>query len=112
MSTQEKRKDDELEVWVIVGALFTLGLLFFDFFYSSVNEMAQVARIAIWVGHALVSLGWIISLIQWKNPNYDDTRKGVVGLCVVLMLIIGIHHASVKEDQQVLIDSKENSAKP
>lgn len=112
MTTQNKRKDDELEVWVLVGAFFTLGLLFFDFFYSSVNEMALIARIFIWIGHGLVSLGWIISLLQWKDPNYDDYRKGVVGLCVILMLVIGIHHATVKEDQQVLIDSKENAAKP
>lgn len=112
MTTQNKRKDDELEVWVIVGAIFTLFLLAIDFFYSSVNQMALVARMLIWIGHGLVSLGWIISLAKWKDPAYDEFRKGVVYLCIVLSIIIGIHHATAKEDQQVLIDSKENSAKP
>lgn len=105
MTTQNKRKDDELEVWAIVGGVFTLFLLIIDFFYSSVNQMAGIARIAIWIGHGLVSFGWIISLAKWKDPAYDDVRKGVVYLCIVLSIVIGIHHATVREDKQVLEDS-------
>lgn len=112
MTTQNKRPDDELEIWVIVGAIFTAFLLIIDFAYSSVDEMAKIARYAIWIGHGLVSLGWILSLAKWKDPNWDDIRKGVVGLCATLAIIIAIHHATVKEDIQVQIDSKENSAKP
>lgn len=105
MTTQNKRKDDELEVWVIVGAIFTAFLLIIDFFYSSVNQMALIARIAIWIGHGLVSFGWIISLAKWKDPNYDDVRKLVVYLCIALSFIIGIHHSTEVEDKQVIEDS-------
>jgi len=112
MTTQNKRKDDELEIWVIVGAIFTIFLLIIDFFYSSVNQMALIARVAIWIGHGLVSFGWIISLAKWKDPAYDDVRKGVVYLCIVLSIVIGIHHATAKEDAQVIIDSEQNAAKP
>lgn len=112
MTTQNKRKDDELEKWAIGGGVFTIFLLIIDFFYSSVNEMALLARICIWIGHALISGGWIISFAKWKDPAFDDVRKVVVYLCIVLSIIIGIHHSTVKEDQQVLIDSKQNAAKP
>ena len=112
MTTTTKKRDDELLTWVIVGIIFTGGLAFMDFAYSSVNEMAFIARAAIWIGHALLSVLWVLSLTQWKNPNFDVTRKGVVALSVILSLIIGIHHATVREDQQVIIDSKENAAKP
>lgn len=107
-----KKKDDELSVWIIVGAIFTVGLIFVDFAYSSVNEMGAVARIAVWIGHGILSGLWLASLAKWKNPNYDWVRSAVVGLAIFLSLIIGIHHASTVEDGQVLIDSHENAAKP
>lgn len=112
MTTQNKRKDDELEIWAIVGGIFTVFLLIIDFFYSSVNQMAGIARIAIWIGHGLVSFGWIISLAKWKDPAYDDVRKAVVAACVALSFIIAIHHATETEDKQVIIDSQQNAAKP
>lgn len=112
MTTQNKRKDDELEVWVIVGGFFTLVLIGVDLFYSSLNEMAKIAKISLGIGHLCVLVGWVISLINWKDPNWDDARKIVVALCVMLMFVIGIHHAVVVENEQVIIDSKENAAKP
>lgn len=112
MTTQNKKKDDELLMLVIVGAIFTLTLIGLDWGYSSVNEMAPIARIGIWVGHGIVSLLWIVVLANWKNPNYDSFRKALIGVVIVLILIIGIHHAVVREDEQVIIDSQENAAKP
>ena len=111
IQTRTKKKDDELLMWTIVGAIFTVMLLFVDFAYSSVNEMGKIARIAIWIGHALLSLLWIITIAKWKDPNYDKTREYTVYLCVVLGLIIGIHHSTVVEDDQVIIDSHENAVK-
>jgi len=108
MTTQNKKRDDELKVWIIVGAIFTIFLLIIDFFYSSVNSMAFVARMVIWIGHAALSLGWIISIAKVADPAYDDVRKGVVYLCMVLSLIIGIHHATTVEDKQVIEDSEKN----
>jgi hypothetical protein len=110
--TTTKKRDDELLTWVIVGAIFTGGLIFIDFAYSSVNEMAFVARLAIWISHVLLSVLWLLSLAQWRNPNFDVTRKGVVVLSIILSLIIGIHHATTVEDTQVIIDSEQNAAKP
>lgn len=112
MTTQNKRKDDELLIWAMVGGIFTLGLLGFDFFYSSINEMSTIAQVWIWIGHGGITLGWIVTILGWANPNYDVVRKAVVAMCVILMLVIGIHHATVIEDKQVIIDSKENAVKP
>lgn len=106
-----KTKDDELLVWVIVGGIFTIFLLIIDFFYSSINEMALIARIGIWVGHAILSFLWVISIAKWKDPNYEIIRKLVVYTAVILGLIIGIHHALSVEDKQVIIDSTENAPK-
>lgn len=108
MTTQNKKRDDELKVWIIVGAIFTIFLLIIDFFYSSVNSMAFAARIVIWIGHAALSLGWIVSIAKVADPAYDDVRKGVVYLCIVLSLVIGIHHALAVEDKQVIEDSEKN----
>ncbi|SRR6266536_1112944 len=110
--TTTKKRDDELLTWIIFGAIFTGGLIFIDFGYSSVNKMALIARIAVWIGHGLLSALWLLSLSQWKNPNFDTTRKGVVALSIILSLVIGIHHATTVEDTQVIIDSEQNATKP
>jgi len=109
--TATKQKDDELLIWVIVGSIFTIFLLVIDFFYSSVGGMALVAKICIGIGHAILAYLWVVSLANWKDPNYDVIRKCVVYVAVILALIVGIHHATSREDKQVIIDSHENAAK-
>lgn len=111
MSLRTKAKDDELLTWTIVGGFFTAGLLGVDIGYSSVNEMGNVAQIAIWVAHGVLALLWVVTIVKWRDPNYDKTRELVVYLCVALSLIIGIHHGSSRENDQVIIDSHENSLK-
>jgi disulfide bond formation protein DsbB len=108
MSVQKKR-DDEKAQWLIVGILFTGFLLVIDIFYSSFGEMAGIAKVLLGIAHAALAVMWIAVMVKFNDPKYDIVRKYVVGLSVVLSLIIGIHHAVVKENKQVLIDSHENS---
>jgi hypothetical protein len=96
---------------VLVGAIFTIALLYIDFAYSSVNEMAKIARVGIWIGHGVLSGLWMVSLLQWKNPNYDYVRRVILALAIILSLIIAVHHSLSVENSQILIDSHENSVK-
>lgn len=107
--TNQKKRDDEKRNWLIVGILFTGLLIGFDFGYSSYSEMAGIAKVLLGIGHGALVFMWFIVMIKFNDPNFDVYRKYVAGLAVALTLIIGIHHAVVKEDKQVLIDSKENS---
>jgi hypothetical protein len=105
----EKNRDDEKKQWLIIGILFTGALLGIDFFYSSFSDMAGIAKVVLGIAHAVLALLWIVSMVKFNDPNFDGVRKYIVGLCALLALIIGIHHATVKEDKQVIIDSHENS---
>lgn len=104
------KQDGELSSWLIVGILFTLTLIGMDIWYSSFAEMGFFKWIVYGL-HCVLGAFIIITFIQFNDPNYDKVRKWVVYLSVVLMLIVGIHHALVREDKQVLIDSKENAEK-
>lgn len=106
------KKDDEKMIWLIVGGLFTLMIIAADLFYSSYSQMPNAFKWVVIVLHAGLAIAWIVSLVKFTDPNYDPVRKIVLALCVVLGLMVGIHHATVKEDEQVIIDSQENAAKP
>lgn len=106
--TRTKKKDGELLAWLLVGGFFTIALIVVDFTYSSVNEMSKVGRAGIWVGHGLLSALWVGVLAYFKDPNYDYFRKAATIVAVILAFVIAIHHATSKEDAQVIIDSKDN----
>lgn len=110
--TKSKKKDDELLILVILAALFTLTLIGFDIWYSSIGAMHKLAQAGVWIGHIGLASVWVIVFGKWKDPDYDFYRKVAFILAAALMLIIGIHHATSREDEQVIIDSTENAAKP
>ena len=108
----KKRKDDELLILTILAALFTGVLVWMDFKYSSINLMHPILQAVVWLGQIGLAALWVIVFGKWKDPNFDHFRKQTLYVAVILILIVGIHHATVKEDNQVIIDSKENAAKP
>lgn len=111
MITQNKRKDDEMTIWLAVGGIFTLFMLGIDIWYSSIHAMSLIAGIGVRFLHAILAFLWIVVMVKFTDPNYDYLRKWVLYLAVIISLIVGIHHASVREDKQVLIDSHENALK-
>ena len=107
----EKNRDDEKASWLIIGILFTGALLAIDIWYSSYSQMALIAKVLLGIAHGALVFMWFIVMIKFNDPVYDVVRKYIVYLCVILALIVGIHHATVREDKQVIIDSHENSLK-
>jgi len=107
-----KKRDDELLILSIVGFIFIGLLVYLDGWYSSFKEMSTLGRALIIIAHMAVALTWVISFEKWKDPAFDSYRRIALGATIVLSLIVGIHHATVREDNQVIIDSKENAAKP
>ena len=107
----EKNRDDEKAIWLIIGILFTGVLVGLDLWYSSFTQMALFAKVLIGIAHGVLAILWFLVMAKFKDPNYDVYRKYIVGLSVVLSLIVGIHHAVVRERNQVSIDAKENSLK-
>lgn len=112
MTNAVKRKDDEKLIWLIVGFIFTGVLIGMDMYYSSYDQMPDAFKWVVIVLHVGLIAGWVASLVKFNDPNYEPVRKIVVALCVVLALMVGIHHAVTVEDNQVIIDSQENAAKP
>jgi hypothetical protein len=107
MTNTVKPKDDEMKVWLGIGILFTIFLLVIDFFYSSVNSMALVARIGVYALHAAISVCWLVTMAKFNDPAFDNFRKYVVYLCVLTALIVGIHHSLAVEDKSVIDDSNQ-----
>lgn len=105
------RKDDEKKIWLIVGVLFTGFLIGIDIGYSSFGEMAKILLGIISFLHLIVVALWVLVMTKFTDPNYDGARKLLVWICVVITLIVGIHHATSIEDKQVIIDSHENANK-
>lgn len=112
MTTRTKAKDDEILILALVGAIFTFTLIGLDIWYSSYEIMGDAFRWIMYGGHFVLALCWITVFANWKDPAYDKWRGWAIILAVVLSLTVGIHHATDKENQQVIIDSKENAAKP
>ena len=104
-------KDDEKLIWLIIGFLFTGALIGMDIYYSSFSQMSGALMWIVSILHLFLVAAWVIAMVKFNDPNYEATRKIVVGLCVILGLIVGIHHATSREDKQVIIDSKEAAAK-
>lgn len=112
MITTPKRKDDEKKQWLFVGILFTSVLIGMDFKYSSYGQMSDALQWIVVILHAALIIAWSTAMIKFNDPNYEVARKIVVGLCVLLGLVVGIHNATSVEDKQVIIDSRENALKP
>lgn len=112
MTTRTKKKDDELLVLSIVGGLFTLFLIGFDLWYSSISEMSVIAQVVIWGAQIVLAALWVVVFAKWKDPNYDYIRKPVCYVALILAIVVGVHHGVTREDNQVIIDSKENAVKP
>lgn len=111
MTTQNRKKDDELLIWLIVGGLFTFFLLGIDIWYSSYHQMDKFYCWLIVFLHFILVVGWINTIATFGDPNYEWIRKFVCVLALGLSLMVGIHHATAREDKQVTIDSKENADK-
>lgn len=105
MTIQNRKKDDELLIWLIVGFIFTGTLIGVDIWYSSFHEMAKLYGWAVLFLHFILLAGWIGTLVKFYDPNYDWLRKFVCVLSIILVLMVGIHHATIVEDKQVIIDS-------
>ena len=106
------RKDTEKRDWLIVGGFFTAALIGMDIFYSSFGQMSNALQWIVAGLHLGLIAAWVTVMVKFNDPNYDVARKIVVWGCVVIALIVGIHHATSKEDKQIIIDSRENAAKP
>lgn len=107
-----KKRDDEKLHWLLVGILLTAVIIWMDIWYSSFNLMHWLLIGLVSVLHLLLAAFWVIIMSKFNDPNYDGYRKGLCVICALLILIVGIHHATSVEDNQVIIDSKENAAKP
>lgn len=106
-----KKRDDEKLHWLLAGGIFTVTLILFDIFYSSISEMATVLRWLVYIAHAALILLWLLVMVNFNDPNFDYLRKYTMYLAVGLILLVGIHHATSVEDKQVIIDSNEAKVK-
>lgn len=109
--TIQKKKDTDLLKWVILSALFVLSLSAVDIWYSSFSEMNTAIKCIVVAGHLILSILLIGSFIKFNDPEYDYLKKSVLWCVVLLIIFIGIHHATSREDKQVIIDSHENAIK-
>lgn len=100
-----KKKDDELPVLTILAGLFTGVLIWIDCAYSSIGIMAGWLQAVIWLAQIGLAAIWVVVFAKWQDPNYEKYRVVAFLFATALMLTIGIHHAIVKEDEQVIIDS-------
>lgn len=107
-----KRKDDESLFLAIIEILFLGAFIGIDLFYSSLSLMPTALLVAVWVGKIAMAVCVVVSWVKFKDPNFDKFRVATVVLAVILALTIGIHHATAREDNQVIIDSHENAQKP
>lgn len=105
---------DEKKMWILVGGIFAATLLCVDIWYSSWDLlMSQDMTIGICAAivHLIVLCGWAVVLIKFEDPNWDYMRRVTIVATVAAIIIVGLHHAFHLEDQQVIIDSIENSKK-
>lgn len=107
--TKEK-KNDELLTLAVIELLFMGAYIGVSGWYSSLSLMPTGLLVAVWIGRLAMTVCIIVTWLKFKDPNYDKYRWGVVILAAALSLTIGIHHATVKEDKQIIIDSKENAS--
>mgnify|MGYP001603141482 CR=1 FL=1 len=106
-----KKRDDEKLHWLLAGGLFTALLIGLDIWYSSYSIMHWLFGGGLILGHLILSVLWIGVMIKFNDYGFDYLRKFTVWVSIILALVVGIHHATAREDKQVLIDSKENKAK-
>lgn len=109
MTFQPKKRDDEALILAIVELLFIGVFIGVDIWYSSLSLMPLALLVVVWSAKIVMGIFVVLTWVKFNDPNYDKYRKAVVVLAVLLSLTIGIHHAVIKEDQQILEDS--NSAK-
>lgn len=100
-----KKADDELPVLLIVNGIFSLVLFLVDLFYSAFAEMSGLYLIFIVILHIGVAISWIVVYHNWKNPNFDWSRKLLIALIVVSIIAVGLHRAGVNEDRAMQEDA-------
>lgn len=106
-----ERKDGEKLSWVIAEIIFIGVYFFIDGWYTSYPVMPDALKVVVWIGRLALAACVIVTWVNFKNPNYEIYRKFTVAIALILSLVIGVHHASEKDTNQVIIDSKENAAK-
>ena len=105
------KQDGELSSWLFVGGLFTLTLIGFDFWYSSFHSMEGFLKGIVIILHIAIAIGWVVEMIKFNDPNFDELRRWIAWTAIIVVLIVGLQHAFGREDKQVLIDSKANAEK-
>lgn len=111
MTARSKKKDSEIFILTGLALLFTGFLAWMDINYSSIHEMGLVSQVLVWGGQIILAAIWVLVFGNWKDPGFDKWRYAAFIIVSILILWVGIHHATSKEDNQVLIDSKENVTK-
>lgn len=104
-------KNDKV-YWIIAELIFIALYVYISGWYTSYPVMETWLKVIVWIMR-IGAVGCIV--ISWLNitdPNYEKYRRVTVMLLVALSLIIALHHSLNREDNQVLIDSKENAVKP
>lgn len=104
-------KNDKI-YWIIAEIIFLALYIFISGWYTSYPVMETWLKVIVWILQIGAVACIVISWAKVTDPNYQKYRVATILLLVALSLIIGIHHATTKEDNQVLIDSKENATKP
>lgn len=105
------KQDGELSSWLIVGGIFTMLLIGFDTWYSSFHSMEGFLKVIVLIIHCAIAVGWVIEMIKFNDPNFEELRRWIVWTAIIGILIVGLQHALGREDKQVLIDSHENVIK-
>jgi len=103
-----KKRDDELRVFIAVGAIFTIGLLFVDLFYSDFELLFTGAYIIAGVGvvlvHFAIVAAWYISIKNWKDPNFDSARKWLFLLLAIGIAAVAASKAAHNENEMMQDD--------
>lgn len=111
--TKLKRRDDELKFVIGVSAIFTLGLLFVDIFYSDWSFMFRgwtvFLGIAVILFHLAAGLAWYIVLANVEDYQFDKVRWWLITLLIGAIISVASGKAASNEAKAVLDDAKQEA---
>lgn len=103
------KRDNEMVNYIVLLTLFVGTLIGVDIYYSSFEIMSSIFKWSIYGLHSLLVIFIIVSIVNSTDPNFDKVRKWAYAVTFILIFSVGIHHATAREDNQVIINSKENT---